>query len=128
MWLLKKLYPQRRSQTSVCQSWIAKHAFTSFILARYAHNINPKHGSMLNTRNEFIRSILKIASGVALRGDSGVAGEGRVVSMPKFHSWGKCTHAINEYQLRLNIQCFLWPMYILYCVMFDQSNHTPRCS
>ena len=24
-------------------------------------------------------------------GDSGVAGEGRVVGLPKFHSWGKCT-------------------------------------
>ena len=23
--------------------------------------------------------------------DSGVAGEGRVVGIPKFHSWGKCT-------------------------------------
>ena len=33
----------------------------------------------------------KIASGVAVRGDSGVAGEGRVVGVPKFHSWGKCT-------------------------------------
>ena len=26
-----------------------------------------------------------------MRGDSGVAGEGRVVGAPKFHSWGKCT-------------------------------------
>ena len=26
------------------------------------------------------------ASGVAVRGDSGVAGEGRVVGVPKFHS------------------------------------------
>ena len=25
-----------------------------------------------------------------MRGDSGVAGEGRVVGVPKFHSWGKC--------------------------------------
>ena len=24
-----------------------------------------------------------------MRGDSGVAGEGRVVGVPKFHSWGK---------------------------------------
>ena len=24
-------------------------------------------------------------------GVSGVAGEGRVVGVPKFHSWGKCT-------------------------------------
>ena len=26
-----------------------------------------------------------------MRGDSGVAGEARVVGVPKFHSWGKCT-------------------------------------
>ena len=26
-----------------------------------------------------------------MRGDSGAAGEGRVVGVPKFHSWGKCT-------------------------------------
>ena len=33
----------------------------------------------------------KIASGVTVRGDGSVAGEGRVVGLPKFHSWGKCT-------------------------------------
>ena len=33
----------------------------------------------------------KVASGVAVRGDALVAGEGRVVGVPKFHSWGKCT-------------------------------------
>ena len=26
-----------------------------------------------------------------MRGDGGVAGEGRVVGVPKFHTWGKCT-------------------------------------
>ena len=26
-----------------------------------------------------------------MRGDSGVAGEERVVGVPKLHSWGKCT-------------------------------------
>ena len=26
-----------------------------------------------------------------MRGDSSVAGEGRVVGVPKFYSWGKCT-------------------------------------
>ena len=25
-----------------------------------------------------------------MRGDGGVAGEWRVVGVPKFHSWGKC--------------------------------------
>ena len=26
-----------------------------------------------------------------MRGEGGVAGEGRVVGIPKFYSWGKCT-------------------------------------
>ena len=26
-----------------------------------------------------------------MRGDSGVASEGRVIGVPNFHSWGKCT-------------------------------------
>ena len=30
-----------------------------------------------------------------MRGDSGVAGEGRVVGVPKFHSWGKCIHGVS---------------------------------
>ena len=45
-----------------------------------------------------------------MRGDSGVAGEGRVVGIPKFHSLGKC---INKYQLRLDVQLFLWPVYYI---------------
>ena len=69
----------------------------------HARNISPKHGSVLNTCNDFIRSILnvtsckgEIASGVAVRGDGGVAGEGRVVGVPKFHSWGKCTMPLSN--------------------------------
>ena len=30
-------------------------------------------------------------------GDGGVAGEGKVVSVPKFHSWGKCTMPLYYY-------------------------------
>ena len=33
----------------------------------------------------------EIASGVTVRGDCGVAGEGRLIGVPKVHSWGKCT-------------------------------------
>ena len=33
----------------------------------------------------------KIALRVTVRDDSGVAGEGRAVGVPKFHSWGKYT-------------------------------------
>ena len=59
---------------------------------------------MLNTRNDLIHSILnvwrhvsgKIALGVAARGDGGVASEGRVVGVPKFHSWGKCTMPLTD--------------------------------
>ena len=38
----------------------------------------------------------KIASGVAVRGDSGVVGEGRVFGVPKFHSWDKCTKPLTN--------------------------------
>ena len=47
----------------------------------------------------------KIASGVAVRGDSGVAGEGRVVGVPKFHSWGKmlcsCLYILTHTRTRM---------------------------
>ena len=37
-----------------------------------------------------------------MRGDSGVAGEGRVVGVPKLHSWGKCTMPLtNSTQIEL---------------------------
>ena len=31
-----------------------------------------------------------------MRGDGGVAGEGRVVGVPKFHSWDKLHHTITQ--------------------------------
>ena len=31
-----------------------------------------------------------------MRGDGDVAGEGRVVGVPKFHSWGKCTMTLTN--------------------------------
>ena len=71
----KKVYPQGRSQTSVYQSWITRHAFNCFILMRYVRNISPKHSSVLNTRMilyvdiERVTSRKRIASGVAVRGD-----------------------------------------------------------
>ena len=33
---------------------------------------------------------------MTVRGDGGVAGEGRVVRIPKFHSWGKCTMPLTK--------------------------------
>ena len=32
-----------------------------------------------------------------MRGDGGVAGEARVVGVPKSHSWGKCTMTLLYY-------------------------------
>ena len=47
-----------------------------------------------------------------MRGDSGVAGEGRVVGVPKFHSWGKCTMISNQ------IGCPMLPLaFVLYCII-----------
>ena len=33
-----------------------------------------------------------------MRIDGGVAGEGRIVCVPKFHSWGKCTMPLTNIQ------------------------------
>ena len=52
-----------------------------------------------------------IALRVAVRGEGGVAGEGRVVGVPKFHSWGKCTI---PYELSTQTGC---PMLPLACVL-----------
>ena len=61
-----------------------------------------------------------------MRDDGSVASERRVVGVPKFSFFGYVHHAINKYQLRLDVQCFLWPAY--YYKLYEQSNHTPRCS
>ena len=46
-----------------------------------------------------------------MRGDGGVAGEGRVVGVPKFHSWGKCTMPLTN--INMDVQRFLWPVYYI---------------
>jgi len=55
-----------------------------------------------------------------VRGESGVAGEGRVVGVPKLHSWGKCTMPLTNINsdwmpnasssLRINF-CYLCYLY-----------------
>ena len=56
-----------------------------------------KRGNALNTRrNDFIRTYIERVTSrkcfvSPMRGGSGVAGQGRVVGVPKFHSRGKCT-------------------------------------
>ena len=54
-----------------------------------------------------------------MRGDSGVAGEGRVVCIPKFYSWGKCTMNINSDRMTnasSGLRVILF--YIIYIVIF----------
>ena len=56
-----------------------------------------------------------------VRGESGVAGEGRVVGIPKFHSWGKYTTpltiinsdwiSIASSGLCINLYCITWVLY-----------------
>ena len=51
-----------------------------------------------------------------MRGDGGVAGEGRLVGVPKFHSWGKCIVPltnINSELMSLPLACELY-YYIIY--------------
>ena len=71
-----------------------------FIPMLYVCIISPKRSSALNTcSNDFIHRYTKsmtshkrkIASGVAVRDNGGVASEEQVVSVPKFHYWVKCT-------------------------------------
>jgi len=51
--------------------------------------------SIVNSKARFCTHMhftrVLFALGVAVRGDGGVAGEGRVVGVPKFHCLGKCT-------------------------------------
>ena len=95
-------------------------------------NISPKHGSALNTRNGFIRGILNAkrhvsASGVAVRGEGGVAGEGRVVGVPTFYSWSKCTMPLTN--INSDWMSNASPgLCIIYIILYEHSNRTPRCS
>ena len=51
-----------------------------------------------------------------MRGDSGVAGEGRVVGMPKFYSWGKCTMPLTN----INASSGLCIILLYYIVLFTR--------
>ena len=62
--------------------------------------------SPLNTcSNDFIHRPIEcemlckcIACGTAVRGEGGVAGEEKLVGVPKFHSWNKCTMPLTNIQ------------------------------
>ena len=56
-----------------------------------------------------------------MRVGSGVAGEGRVVGIPKFHSWGKCIMPLTNIDSDWDVQRFFWPLYhivILYYIIY----------
>ena len=73
-----------------------------------------------------------------MRGDSGVAGEGTAVGIPKFHSWGKFTMPLTNINsdrmskassdLCIILYYIILYYIILYYIIFEQSNRTPRCS
>ena len=48
------------------------------------------------TYQQWYVSTLHSSSDSFLISEGGVAGEGRVVGVPKFHSWGKCTMLIKQ--------------------------------
>ena len=54
-----------------------------------------------------------------MRGDSGIAGEGRVASIPKFHSWGKYTMPLMNISSdwMSNASCGLCIIYIIMLVL-----------
>ena len=59
-----------------------------------------------------------------MRGDSGVAGEGRVAGIPKLHSWGKYAMPLTN----INSDWMSKTSFGLCIIIFEQSNRTPRCS
>ena len=65
-----------------------------------------------------------------MRVDSGVAGEGRVVGIPKFHSWGKFTMPLTNINSdwMSNASSGLCIIYIILYYLYEQSNRTPRYS
>jgi len=68
---------------------------------------------------------------VAVRDDGGVAGEGRVVGIPKFHSWVKCTMLLTNSDWMPNassglcIHLFIYIIYasLLSCILRCNMNH-----
>ena len=69
-----------------------------------------------------------------MRGDSGVAGEGRVVGLPKFHSWGKCTMPLTNINLdwlsnASSGLCIIYSYYIIYTsnVTAPEDVHKQKC-
>ena len=84
--------------------------------------LSPKHGTALNTRNDFIRRYIervtsisgKIASGVAVRVDSGVAGGELLVYQSFIHEVSGLCH----YRISTQIGCPSLPLACVLCGSF----------
>ena len=63
-----------------------------------------------------------------MRVDSGVAGEGRVVGIPKFHSWGKCTMPLTNINSdwMSNASSGLCIILLYYIVLFTSKVTAPQ--
>ena len=54
-----------------------------------------------------------------MRGDSGVAGEGRVIGVPKFHSWSKCTMPLTNINSDwMSNASMHWPVYYISYIIY----------
>ena len=53
-----------------------------------------------------------------MRGDGSVAGEGRVVGVPKSHSWGKCTMHPQTHQPTLEALPYFEGTLLLFCTKY----------
>ena len=64
-----------------------------------------------------------------MRGDGGVAGEERIVSVLKFHSWGTCTMSLTkDWMSNASSGLHVCIILIILVIYIQQSNCTPRCS
>ena len=62
-----------------------------------------------------------------MRGESGVAGEGSVVGVPKFHSWDKCTMPLTNINSDWMFNASS-DLCIIYIILYYKHNRTPTCS
>ena len=65
-----------------------------------------------------------------MRGEGGVASEGKVVDVPKFHSWGKCIMPLMNINSdwMSNASSGLCINLSIYIILYYEHNRTPRCS
>ena len=70
----------------------------------------------------------KIALWVAVSGESGVAGEGRVVGVRKFHSWGKCNIALtninSDWMCNASSGLCINLHYLIFCILGCKKIHS----